>query len=172
MTSAQTYSVGLDASLTSFGFYAYPINHDEEYNLSLCTTPKDGGDTTRVLALADEIIDVMVCLPYKPQIVCIEDYGPINRTSGKIAQRAEMCGIIKHWTLRYGIPLIMVTPNSLKKFATGKGNASKEQMLIAAAQRGFYANNADEADAYHAACLGEHILTGQDHATDFTRVNP
>jgi Holliday junction resolvasome RuvABC endonuclease subunit len=168
----KTYSVGLDASMTSFGLYAYPINHSEEYNMSVGTDPKHGPDTRRVIDTADEIIDVMHSLPYAPKIVCIEDYGPINRTSGKVTQRAEMCGIIKQWVLLSGIPLITVTPNSLKKFATTKGNASKEDMLLAAHSLGFYANNADEADAFHAARLGEYILMGYDHGADFTRINP
>jgi Holliday junction resolvasome RuvABC endonuclease subunit len=168
----KTYSVGLDASMTSFGVHAYPINHTDAYGLSVGTTPAHGSDTRRVIDTANEVTDILYSLPFKPQIVCIEDYGPINRTSGKIAQRAEMCGIIKHWILLNGIPLIMVSPPSLKKFATNNGKASKEDMLLAAQALGFHANNADEADAFHASRLGEYILMGHDHGTDFTRINP
>jgi hypothetical protein len=105
--------------------------------------------------------------------VCIEDYGPINRTSGKIAQRAEMVGIIKHYVLRVlQVPLITVPPTSLKQFATGNGSSKKEAMLNEANKLGYFPNTNDEADAFFCAKLAERVITGGQIGIDFTRTNP
>ena len=40
-----------------------------------------------------------------------------------------------------------VSPTELKKFATGKGNADKQQMIEAARKHGYLGNSDDEADA-------------------------
>lgn len=81
--------------------------------------------------------------------------------------------MLKHHFLRLRkIPVIMVSPPSLKSFATGKGNAKKEQMLAACAERGYFPESSDEADAYWAATLGDRILTGGKIGVQFTRVNP
>jgi hypothetical protein len=106
-------------------------------------------------------------------VVCIEDYGPINRMSGKIAQRAEMIGIIKHHVLRVlQVPLITVPPTSLKQFATGNGGSKKEAMLNQANALGYYPDTNDEADAFFCAKLGERVITGGRIGIDFTRTNP
>jgi Holliday junction resolvasome RuvABC endonuclease subunit len=112
-------------------------------------------------------------LPHPVSIITFEDYGPVNRTSGKITARAELCGILKQFALRQlGVPIVMIPPNSLKQYATGKGNASKEQMLDAAAKLGYYPDTNDEADAYFAASLGERIIAGNRVGVSFHRVNP
>ncbi len=169
----QTFAIGLDASITSFGVYCMPINHNDWYGFSLSTDTKDGSDATRVKLLANEIMDTLSGLPHKPSVFVFEDYGPIGRTSGKITARAELCGILKYHALRtLSIPIIMVTPTALKSFATGNHLAKKEQMLNRAHQFGFYANNHDEADAYFAAKLGFELNEGNKVGVAYTRVNP
>ena len=169
----QTYSLGLDASLASFGVYFTPINHDEWYGFTVETDTKHGSDTTRILDIADEIIQSIASVPKRVSIACFEDYGPINRTSGKITQRAEICGILKHHLLRVTrVPIIMVSPKGLKQFATGNGNASKDMMLNACAKLGYFPESNDEADAYFLGKIGERILNGERVDVSFHRVNP
>ncbi len=168
-----SYTCGLDASITSFGVYCAPIGKADWFGFTVGSDSKAGTDTARVLDIAEEVIRNLSYLPHPISIAVFEDYGPVNRTSGKITARAEICGILKHHFLcTLSIPIVMVSPNSLKQYATGKGNASKEQMLEAAAELGYFAETSDEADAYFAASIGRCIQMNVRTGASFTRINP
>ena len=50
--------------------------------------------------------------------------------SGKaIFQIAENCGLLKYKLFQVSKPIEVIAPTAVKKHATGKGNASKEEML-------------------------------------------
>lgn len=168
---SETYCVGIDASLTSCGVYCHPTVGDEWFGWSLQSTARDGLDTTRITYFAKDIIDALNNL--RIVNITFEDYGPINKFAGKITQRAELCGIIKHQALlTWKVPIIMLSPPALKSFATGNGKATKEQMVSAAAKFGYYPDTDDEADAFHASRLGLRIYRGEKTGVAFHRVNP
>lgn len=48
---------------------------------------------------------------------------------------------------QHNIPCNGLTVQAIKKFMTGKGNATKEEMIAAARQKGFNPETDDEADA-------------------------
>jgi hypothetical protein len=167
------YSVGIDASITSCGVYCSPIEHGEWYGFSVATDSKSGTDTSRVLEIAEEVIFNLCNLPYPISIVTFEDYGPINKFSGKLTARAELCGILKQFAIQQlKVPIVMVPPTSLKQWGTGSGKASKDQILDAAAKLGYFPDTSDEADAYFAASLGERVIAGNRVGVSFHRVNP
>lgn len=167
------YSVGIDASITSFGVYCQPINHEEWFGFTVETASKDGTDTARIQSIAQEVLERLNGLPHPIAVMCFEDYGPVNARAGKITARAELCGILK-WVCLQSIaaPFITVTPNALKQYATGKGNAPKDAVMQAAAYEGFMARCSDEADAYFAARLGQRIILGDRVGITYTRINP
>lgn len=169
-----SYSVGLDPSLTGFGVYCLPLNGEHDwYGWRLQSTARDGSDTRRVLEITSDIIGCLADLDFPIQSFSFEDYGPIGKTSGKITARAEMCGILKHYALTaLRVPVITVPPNALKQFSTGKGNASKEDMLTEANKHGYYPDTHDEADAYFVARLGRAAITGGNIGVSYERINP
>jgi len=59
-------------------------------------------------------------------LVIIEDYSMGSK--GRVFHIAENCGILKHELYVNELPFDTVPPTTLKKFASGKGNASKEMM--------------------------------------------
>jgi hypothetical protein len=59
-------------------------------------------------------------------IVYIEGYSMGSK--GQVFHIAENTAILKHYFHRTGIEVIEVAPTTLKKFATGKGNATKDLM--------------------------------------------
>jgi Holliday junction resolvasome RuvABC endonuclease subunit len=63
---------------------------------------------------------------------------------------------LQAWCEGKGIPYEGVPVGAIKKFATGKGNASKDQMIEAAESWGYSPTSDDEADAL---CL-LHLKTG------------
>lgn len=90
----------------------------------------------------------------EPALIVIE--GPAFGKNN--AQTHMLAGF--WWLLVHGLqkvaPLAVVQPPTLKKFATGRGNAAKDEVL-AAAVRGFpdiAVRGNDEADALALACMG------------------
>jgi len=57
--------------------------------------------------------------------------------------------VLQMFAYRHNIELIPIGVGTVKKFATGKGNASKEEMIAAAVQLGYSPNDDNEADAIH-----------------------
>jgi Holliday junction resolvasome RuvABC endonuclease subunit len=61
---------------------------------------------------------------------------------------AELGGAVRFMLYRRGIPFVVIGPTALKFFATGNGNASKQQMVDAARALGAEVANDNEADAW------------------------
>jgi Holliday junction resolvasome RuvABC endonuclease subunit len=59
-------------------------------------------------------------------VIMIEDYS--FGSKGRVFNLAENCGILKYMLYKNGYRFFTVPPTVVKKFATGKGNATKEKM--------------------------------------------
>lgn len=53
------------------------------------------------------------------------------------------------WCEHHGIPYSSVPVGTIKRNATGKGNASKEMMIVSAKEKGYDVTDDNEADAIH-----------------------
>lgn len=138
--------LALDLSLTATGFCA-----------GLCTDGALGDISSGVhrtghLRGHERIADIrriLIPMVRNSGLVVIEGYS-FGSQGRAVFDIAELGGVIRHEIyLRY-IPWIDIPPASLKKFATGKGNAKKIDMVIATRERfGFTAStNDNECDAY------------------------
>ncbi len=79
-------------------------------------------DFERYKSIADWAIDrLMGC-----DQIAIEGYSMGSK--GRVFHIAENTGILKYKIYNLGIPLEIVPPTTVKKFATGKGNADKGMM--------------------------------------------
>jgi crossover junction endodeoxyribonuclease RuvC len=73
----------------------------------------------------------------------------------------ELGAVVRYCLMDHGIPVLEASPTSVKKFATGKGRASKSEMLAAAkALWGFETTDDNQADALALACMGR-VLEGE-----------
>lgn len=100
--------------------------------------------------------EVMV-LALDAQLVVIEGYS-FNRNPS-MWQLAELGGVIRYALWEVDIVPVVIPPSTLKKFATGKGNAKKEDMLAAAIRRLNYERaNHNEADALFLLHAGAHLV--------------
>jgi crossover junction endodeoxyribonuclease RuvC len=97
----------------------------------------------------------------EPQLVVIEGPSYASAASASAHDRSGLWWLlIDAFTVR-GWRVVEVPPSSLKKYATGKGNASKDQVLASAVRRfDFSIDNNNAADAAWLAALG-HDLLGQ-----------
>jgi len=63
-----------------------------------------------------------------PFFVALEDYA-YGAISGSVYQIAENVGILKHWLAKQGLPFKTYSPQAVKIFATGRGNAKKKDVV-------------------------------------------
>jgi Holliday junction resolvasome RuvABC endonuclease subunit len=74
----------------------------------------------RYQSIADWAIEILMGC----EQVCIEGYA-YSAVSNRVFQIAENTGLLKYKLFQLGIPITIVPPTEIKKFATGKGNADK-----------------------------------------------
>ncbi len=116
--------VGLDLSLTATGIVA--LNEGEIVKQNVISYPKLKGWKRMNLIVGDitEFLEEV-----NPELVCVEGYAfgaKFNRE-----KLGELGGIIRFNCLYLGcISYIDISPPSLKKFATGKGNCKKEIVMM------------------------------------------
>lgn len=114
--------VGLDLSMTGTGI---AWRDGTTYTVK----PKQDGDE-RLLEIRDAVADAIQ--QYLIDLVVIEDL-PINAKAAGITGMVH--GAVRAWLLDHNVPYTRVTPASVKKYATGKGNAGKPDMAVAAFKR-------------------------------------
>lgn len=100
----------------------------------------------QVLALAQGGDDPLLGGRYRAvDLVVLEGYAYAGHQAHQLG---ELGGVIRVALHDAGIPWVAVPPATVKKLATGAGNAKKEQVLLAAVRRlGYTGDSNDEADA-------------------------
>jgi Holliday junction resolvasome RuvABC endonuclease subunit len=119
--------VGLDLSITATGIAR------SDGTLTTVNT-KTATSDQRLLVIERHVAEVIgVCHEYpKPHLAVIEDL-PTHAHGAGITGMVH--GVIRVVLMRSGIPYVLVPPATLKKYATGKGNATKPDMRMALYQR-------------------------------------
>jgi Holliday junction resolvasome RuvABC endonuclease subunit len=91
-------------------------------------------------------------------LVAIEGYSYASHGRSTVSL-AELGGIVRYGLWCEGIIYIDVPPSTLKKYATGKGNADKGAMLVAAVKRlGYEGTDNNEADARWLHAVGMALM--------------
>ena len=89
-------------------------------------------------------------------LVAIEGYS-FGSQGRSVFNIGELGGCVRLLLHRLKVPFVEVPPSTLKKFSTGRGNADKDAMILAAVRRfGFEGETNDEADAFLLWCLARH----------------
>jgi crossover junction endodeoxyribonuclease RuvC len=153
-------AIGIDPSLTGTAVCFYTPGqatqpHAERYS----SKPRPGldGRIARYEGLVSRII--APCVEAMPAIILIEGYS--YGSKGKaILDIAEFGGLLRHGLLtEFDCPIIEVPPTALKKWATGKGNANKTQVVSAIVRRyGCDYDSDDEYDAFALARMAAQVL--------------
>ena len=139
--------VGLDLSLTATGVA------DKQGARVIRTGQMRGAERLKYIgAQVDRICTGKDYLEIKADIVVIEGYAHAAEYAGP--QIGELGGVIKVCLYQRGIPFISVPPTTMKKFATGKGNASKDMVLAEAVRMNRDINDNNAADAYFLYLMG------------------
>lgn len=143
-----TVALGLDLSLASSGLVVMKNSRVVAWE-NPKTVPK---------MMLEERIDIIVrrCSwmfrHYKPDIVVMES----GARGGKFVDLSiyHLAGVVRWKMWRFQAPIVFVPPTTLKKEATGSGNAKKPEMLAIAREFWPACPNHDVADGFHLATYG------------------
>ena len=135
--------IGLDLSWTSIGLAdANGVAHTIGTNSHAYPN-----DMARATSIVDQIFDYIVTTDHETvDLVAVEGF---SHGSGFQAHRMGGLNYVVQMELyREKIPVVMIPPASVKKYASGNGNAAKSLMLVEAVKRlGYEGSSDDEADA-------------------------
>lgn len=115
--------VGLDLSLTSTGLACGDLR------IAITTNLKG---MERISEIANRLLQV-VCDLNDPAVV-IEGYSFSSRAS-HAHSAGELGGVVRYLLWRNGVPFVEVPPTNRAKFATGRGNASKAEVVSSVSAR-------------------------------------
>lgn len=135
--------VGVDLSLTSTGIA-------DADGARLIKTRMSG--MARIEYIREKVLDFQRA--GEINIFVIEGYS-FGSHASHAHELGELGGVVRHCLFSLQLQYVDVPPSSLKRYATGKGNARKEDMLGAAIRRlGYEGNSYDEADALWLRAIG------------------
>ena len=120
--------VGIDQSLNSTGYY---IKNYSSGNLVVkkgLIKPGERRGASRLVYIFSKIDELLKHLDAPKVTVCLEGYAYDYR-KGRVFELGEVGGVIKVCCYQNGITPISVPPTELKKFVTGKGSASKKEVM-------------------------------------------
>jgi Holliday junction resolvasome RuvABC endonuclease subunit len=149
--------LALDMALTSVGWARWlpadPLSETPRGRIESGSFQHPGRGMQRIEAILSSVESLChfpttasATLPL-PHLVVLEGYS--YRSSGRSTVSLGELGGALRWHLHlHGIPWVAVPPAVRAKWATGKGNAGKEQVLSQAIQRlGYQGHDGDEVDA-------------------------
>lgn len=154
--------IGLDLSLTATG-----VALIEDGSITVRTiTSKPSGDSldARQARLHNLVANLLTNhMPTDPVDLVVIEQPAFSRTTGHHHDRSGLWWMVVDaiWGWREEItPMAEVPPTTLKKYATGKGNAAKDAVLLAVARRYPHVDIRDNnmADALVLAAMGARHL--------------
>lgn len=89
-----------------------------------------------------------------PDLDCVAIESCVSRFGGAVIPQARVSGAILTRVALFGLLVCEVTPQQAKKALAGKGNASKEEMMEAAAAYGIEGEHASDALGVALAAVG------------------
>lgn len=144
--------IGIDPSLTATG-----LAWSDGSTSTIKYPPGITGDL-RLMAIADAIEDLTVTpmVGHNADLAVIEDL-PTHAHGAGITGMVQ--GVVRLHLIRDDIPYITVPAATLKKYATGRGNATKPDMRMELYKRtGIDLKDDNQVDAWWLRALGHELL--------------
>ena len=144
-----TRALGLDLSLTRTGVAC------ADGTLHAVTARATAADRARRLSQIIDQLDPLIARG-RPDLAVIEGPAGVKYPATAFVL-GELRGAVMLRLFQHAVPFVEIPPKSLKKWATGNGNAGKDEMTQAAIGAGarIDRDQHDEADAFWLRRLGE-----------------
>ena len=158
---------GIDASLTGTGL----VLIDENYKIvktEKLTTKSFGAE--RLFNLRNKLDLFLEGYKTKIILTCMENYAYGKKDSSSIFDIAEWGGVIRLYLFENNMNYILCGPMQLKKYATGKGNASSTKDLVILdiyKQWGEEIRNNNIADGYVLSRIAKDFITKEKKLTTY-----
>lgn len=154
--------VGIDPS-TKTGLVI--LNAGGEVELEKEIIPTEENDPFRMMEIAMLVIEPIV---WGKTFVCIEGFSYGSKGKG-VSIQYGIGWMIRSELAKSGFYYNEISPSTVKKFATGKGNIKKDGMVLPIYKRwGFESNSDNIRDAYVLAQIAR-ALDGKDILTNFQK---
>lgn len=155
--------VGIDPSLTCTSVAISLDGGDPVISRVVSKPPRDGSCAARMARIEGLVAGVMATIEHAKSGgiqgvgIFVEGYS-MGSKYGQPAYRHEYGGLLRFYLLDHDPALNEVPPTTLKKFATGKGNAPKEFVMQSVLKHwGYESASNDDADAYALCRLGMYV---------------
>lgn len=142
------YVLGIDPSLTGFAL-AFGTRTGKKHEILELSSKSRGQELTNRLRRYDEfVLRIQEEITERgPELILIEGYSYASR--GSVISLGEFGILVRQSLFEVTDNVLEVAPSLLKKFATGKGNAGKSQMVSEITRRYDVTFKTDnEADAF------------------------
>lgn len=147
--------MGIDASLTGTGIVVLDSRLKEKevvYNGQYETELKG---VERLVSISNHVKFLLDF--HSPEIICIEDYA--FSKSNQAHQMGELGGVLRLMLHKLAYKWQVIGTGQVKRFASGTGNAKKEQMILIVYKRwGLEFKTNDEVDAFVMAKIGQALM--------------
>lgn len=115
--------IGLDLSLSATGIARFDGS-------TITVKTKDGTGDLRLLHIQDEVQRAL-----QPGIDLAVIEGPISHGGFALHIQGMVHGAVRAVLMRNSVPYVLISPPTLKAYATGSGVAKKADMILAAYKR-------------------------------------
>lgn len=150
--------VGIDQALVNVGFCVNDVHLKRLTGMVFRETKLRGPQ--RLSSIKRRVMSHIET--YNPSLVAIEGYS--YESTNRLADLGEIGGVLRVELFERNIPILVVPPKTLKRFITGNGSASKEQVMQALRDRyKFHTTNDNVADAVALAKFAEVYKTNKSH---------
>lgn len=140
--------LGLDVSLAATG-YCFLDEENAKIVESGVVRPVGMNGVVRLGFIESKVLNLVK--NHGAKVAAIEGYA-FSAHAAYSHELGEACGLIKLALFKGGYSTRIISPSTLKKFVTGKGNAKKNEMLLKVYKRwGVEFADDNEADAYSLA---------------------
>jgi crossover junction endodeoxyribonuclease RuvC len=152
--------VGIDPS-TKTGLV---ILEDNKVHTAVEITSKEKRDPHRFMDIAKTVMKYIT----EHDVICIEGFSYSSKGSA-VSVQYGIGWILRSELIKVGLSYYEVPPSSVKKFATGKGNAKKDELVLPIYKRWGFEHNSDNVrDAFVLAQIAR-ALNGQVELTKFQK---
>lgn len=154
--------VGLDLSLCNTGFVVLENDKIKEQGV-IKSSPLGDLPIHEAERLSELVEEILETVEPETDLVVIEGIAFMISKTTSLVQLATINYMARIGLWKRGIPFVIVSPPSLKKFVTGKGVAQKDEMMLDTYKRwGVSLTDNNICDAYGLARIGLAILDRDD----------